>query len=351
MKISKQIIALTMATCITVSPFMVSANNEKGETDMLPINAELINEKPKELVEEYIKYEGKIANIEKDEKSNSILVKDNEEELNGHVYYLGEAVIILDAKTKEIVAADVLEEGMAVTVFSHKNSPTTMSLPPQSSPNLILVNQGDDTGTVAVSKFDDNFLNAEGTLKLIIEQETIMVNEEGEALEKEDLANKDLIVFYAVSTKSIPAQAPALKIILMNEEEELVEDLEEEVEDKQAKIQALDKIIINEEEISLENKLYSKDGMIMIPLRQIAEALGYEVTWDNPTRTAELTKGAQWTSVTIGQDNYNFAKMLVKLGSAPSLNNSSTFVPFTFLEEVLRVNLEITEAGVMKVIE
>ena len=89
----------------------------------------------------------------------------------------------------------------------------------------------------------------------------------------------------------------------------------------------------------------------MIPLRQISEALGYEVAWNNETRTAELTKGAQWTSVTIGEDNYNFAKMIVKLGIAPEIKEGSTFVPFTFLEEVLKVNLEIMESGMINITE
>lgn len=355
MKISKQIIALSLATCLTASPLMVSANNVKELVDIVPISGEVINEIEEELRPEYVKYEGKIVKIEKREKSNSILVKDNEEEeFSGQVYHLGEGVIIIDAKTKEIVDEKALKEGMMVTSFSHKNTPVAESMPPQSTPNIILINQGEDTATVNVSKFNEDLVNVENTVKILIEEKTEMVNQAGEKVEKEDLVNRDLIVFYSISTKSIPAQAPAHKIILLDEKEEPVieEELDEvEVEDKQAKIQALDKIIINEEEISLEKKMYSKDGMIMIPLRQIAESLGYEVTWDNARRTAELTKGPQWTSVTIGQDNYNFAKMLVKLGSAPSLNNSSTFVPFTFLEEVLQVNLEITQAGVMKIIE
>ena len=66
-------------------------------------------------------------------------------------------------------------------------------------------------------------------------------------------------------------------------------------------------------------------------------------------KTAELTKGAQWTAITIGEDNYNFAKMLIKLGTAPEVKDSSTYVPFSFLEEVLRVRVEITEKGMIEI--
>ena len=234
-----------------------------------------------------------------------------------------------------------------VTVFSHKNTPVAQSMPPQSTPKIILINQGEDTGTVNVSKFNEQLVNVENTLKLLVEEKTEIVNQAGEKVEKEDLVNRDLIVFYSVSTKSIPAQAPAQKIILMDGEDQIdEEDVEESKE-----IKVLDKIIINEEEISLENQLYNKEGVTMIPLREISEALGYEITWNNESRTVELTKDAQWTAVTIGEDNYNFAKMLIKLGVAPEIKEGSTFVPFTFLGEVLQADLEVTESGIISIVK
>lgn len=352
MKISKQIIALSMATCLTLTPLAVSANNEKEVIDMLPISAEVINEKPEELVAEYDEYTGKIVEITEKEELISILVKDSEEEFNGEVLHLNKDVIILNSKTKENMKMEDLKEGMKVTRFAHKNTPVLLSMPGQLTPQVIIVNE-EDTGSVNVSKFNVDLVNAENTLKLLVEEETIIVNEAGEKVEKGDLVNRDLIVFYSVATKSIPAQAPVQKIILMDQEEELIEETEEEVEEseKLKEISVLDKIVIDEKEISLDKELYNKDGMTMIPLRQISEALGYEVAWNNETRTAELTKGAQWTSVTIGEDNYNFAKMIVKLGIAPEIKEGSTFVPFTFLEEVLKVNLEIMESGMINITE
>lgn len=348
MKISKQIIALSLATCLTVSPLMVSANNEKDLMKIVPISAEVINEEQEKLVAEYIEYTGKIFEITEKEDLISILVKDNEEEFNGEVLHINKDVIILNSKTKENMKMEELKEGMEITRYAHKLTPVLLSLPGQLTPNVIIVNE-EDTGSINVSKFNEELVNVENTLKLLVEDETIIVNEAGEEVGKEDLINRDLIVFYSVATKSIPAQAPAQKIILMNEEEELVEETEEEVEEESKEIIVLDKVVINEEEITLENEMYNKDGVTMIPLRQIAEALGYEVTWNNESRVAELTKDAQWTAVTIGEDNYNFAKMLVKLGVAPELKDSTTFVPFNFLEEVLQVNLEVTESGIMNI--
>lgn len=351
MNISKKIMVLSLATVLTVSPIMANANSEK----------EVINVKSTEeaLVEkyelEYIKYTGKI--VERDEnQSNSILVKDNEEDLmNGEVYHINENVIILDGKTKNIVNRDELKVGITVTTYTHKNTPVALSLPAQRTPDVIVINEDEDSGFIEVSKFDEELVNAENKLKLLISEDTIIVDEAGEKVEKEDLANKDLIVFYTESTRSIPAQTTAEKIIILNEEEEVMIDERDEtevVEEEIQEIRVIDMLEINNKEINLEKEVYgNEEGVVMIPLRQIAEELGYEVKWNNETRSVELTKDVQWTSVTIGEDSYNFAKMIIKLGAAPELKEATTFVPLTFLEEVLKVNINITEAGIINIVE
>ena len=197
MKTSKQLIALSMATCLTLTPLAVSANNEKEVIDMLPISAEVINEKPEELVAEYDEYTGKIVEITEKEELISILVKDSEEEFNGEVLHLNKDVIILNSKTKENMKMEDLKEGMKVTRFAHKNTPVLLSMPGQLTPQVIIVNE-EDTGSVNVSKFNVDLVNAENTLKLLVEEETIIVNEAGEKVEKGDLVNRDLIVFYSV---------------------------------------------------------------------------------------------------------------------------------------------------------
>jgi len=55
----------------------------------------------------------------------------------------------------------------------------------------------------------------------------------------------------------------------------------------------------------------------MVPLRAIAEALGYKVTWNNETLSVTLDKDI---SLTIGEDNYiSGDNAPIKLGTAPEL--------------------------------
>ncbi|MEF3311905.1 stalk domain-containing protein [Paenibacillus sp. GYB004] len=82
-------------------------------------------------------------------------------------------------------------------------------------------------------------------------------------------------------------------------------------------------------------------GNTMIPLRLVAERIGFEITWVPDTMTAELKKGANWTTVTIGKDAYFFARMApMPLGAAPVLVESSTYVPLKFMTDILKADVK-----------
>ncbi len=88
-------------------------------------------------------------------------------------------------------------------------------------------------------------------------------------------------------------------------------------------------------------KYTNKKGMLMVSLRDVANQLNYEVNWNQRTKTADIKKGAQWTSVTLGKDSYFFAKMAPKaLGSAPVLQHNKVYVPVTFVSQILRIPVQ-----------
>lgn len=347
MKITNKVIAFSLATSLTLSPLIVSANDNKDMVKIMPINAEVINEKVIE--SKYINFQGKIEEINKNENGFSILVKANDEDEYGKIFHISEKVIMVSNKTNGFVDKDSLKKGMTVVGVYNKNTPTTLSLPPQLTPDVLIVKENEEPVAVHVDKFNKELTSSDNNLKLNLDDKVVIVDEDGKAVEDRNLEDKDLIVFYAISTKSIPAQTTPEKVIIMSEDK-VVEEPEEDVKEA-LEIKVLNKMNINEKELTLTNSAYkNKDEVVMIPLRQIAEVLGYEVKWNNETQSAELIKGAQWTTVKVGEDNYNFAKMLVKLGAAPELKDSKTFVPFTFLEEVLKVNVDIDQNGMAHII-
>lgn len=96
-----------------------------------------------------------------------------------------------------------------------------------------------------------------------------------------------------------------------------------------------------------ETKVYLKEnGTVMIPLRAVSEALGYKVKWNGDVNTVELTKGAQWIMVKLGEDYYCFGKMAPqKLGTVAELTEDRTYVPLNFAEEILKADVQMDETG------
>lgn len=81
---------------------------------------------------------------------------------------------------------------------------------------------------------------------------------------------------------------------------------------------------------------YEKDGVVMLPLRALSEAMGFTVEWQGETGTIILTKGPLYITLNAFADGYTFSRMApVMLGVAPVLENGVTFVPEAFVTEVL----------------
>ncbi|QJC53885.1 DUF3298 domain-containing protein [Paenibacillus albicereus] len=85
----------------------------------------------------------------------------------------------------------------------------------------------------------------------------------------------------------------------------------------------------------------SKDGVAMIPVRQVAEALGYKTKWTAKTSTLELSKGDTWTAVSKGLDSYSVDKSApVRLGAAPALDGKGRLtVPLALFTELLQATV------------
>ncbi|MPN40548.1 hypothetical protein SDC9_188086 [bioreactor metagenome] len=74
----------------------------------------------------------------------------------------------------------------------------------------------------------------------------------------------------------------------------------------------------------------------MVPLRAIAEALGYQVTWEQDTQTARLNSAI---SLEVGRDYYVYMRMApIELGTAPQLKDGSVYVPLFYFRDVLKMN-------------
>ena len=160
---------------------------------------------------------------------------------------------------------------------------------------------------------EKNFLDKTLQLKLNLADDTPIENLAGEALTAKDIVGKEVLVFYSVTTKSIPAQTAPEKVVLLEVEQSLLE--------------AVQHII--------DTDFYDVKGVKMVPLRLIAEQLGYTI---KSTGTgAILTKGTVSYTITRGTTTYGYNKALRQFEEAPALlEKNKTYVPVKFFEEIVQ---------------
>lgn len=235
------------------------------------------------------------------------------------------------------------EVGSVITGFYDIDAPMIMIYPPQYSADVVVVEGSEETvENIKVDFFDENLVSQDQSLKLNPSEETEVILKNGETFTG-DLKNKNLAVIYDVSTRSIPAITNPTKIIVLAEAEAHQKQGEKK-EEKQGEIEILPtnsdiskmEIVVENQKIEAPAAYLNDEGTVMVPIRAIAEALGFEVTWVGATRSVTVGKGI---SLTIGEDNYKYMRTApIELGTAPTLSAGVTHVPLNFFTEVVRIN-------------
>lgn len=243
-----------------------------------------------------------------------------------------------------------LTDGSKITVFTGSYEPTPLILPVQYTANVIIIN-GDQEGNVNIDTYladEEGYTNAANTLKIATADDTKIVDKD-EKEYKGDINKNDLIVFYDVSTKSIPAQTTPTKVVVLGENEIALKQIEaaknatpaptaapettvapEVTEAPQVSYAGLVNVVIGDKNVS---DVYAKDNTTMVPLREVAEAAGFTVTWDAENRAVILNDGVY--SLKIGENSYVKGKMMpLTLSAAPEIVNDLTYVPAEFFAEV-----------------
>ena len=106
---------------------------------------------------------------------------------------------------------------------------------------------------------------------------------------------------------------------------------------------AANTVTVNDKLLEGAECYVNESGNVMIPIRAVAENLGFEVGWDSGRIT--LTKLPIYITFAIGEDGYTFAKTApMAIGQAPELTNEKTYVPAAFFSEILLGEIS-TEQG------
>lgn len=270
---------------------------------------------------------GKVTEIRDFEgvKGSRIILLENEEGIVANIIVSNDTYVVNSA---EIVV------GSVVTGFYDGNAPMIMIYPAQYNTEVVVVNNEDEN--IKVDIFNKDLVSADNTLKLNISDDTEIVLQDGKPFNGE-LANRKLVVTYDISTRSIPAQTTPSKIVVLFEKAEHpnYDVTEEGKQDINIDVSNMD-IIVNDKKIEAPAAYTNKEGIVMVPLRAIAEALEFDVNWNGESQSVMVGKGI---SLKIAEDNYIYMKTSpIRLGAAPELVEGKTFVPLSFFKKVAHMN-------------
>jgi hypothetical protein len=270
-------------------------------------------------VQKYLQGEGV---VKEEFENNQLLVHINDMDVALNV---SEETIILDAKTglpgtlKDLKAGDL--------VYAYYSPAMTRSLPPQSFATVIVTEVEKDKTRPAyftvkeiISESDEEIrvLNDAGDLIARISKDApISPFKTKQVVSIKDIkVGSELFIWYDIVAMSYPGQTNVQKTVFIKTTSESI-------------------ININDQDIDLgELKIHEQNNQKMIPLRLVAETLGFEVTWDSSIRGAKLDDGSVKTTVVIGEDSYYKASskaigltQSIELGAKPELIDNTMYVP------------------------
>lgn len=124
----------------------------------------------------------------------------------------GTLVNFVVSPTTYFVDHVMLTLGDMVTGFYDTNAPVPMIFPPRF--NAIVMEKNSQYQNVEVDFFNSLLVSSDNNLRLNIAPWTQIVLENGQAF-TQNLENRNLIVIYGATTKSIPAQTTPYKIIVL----------------------------------------------------------------------------------------------------------------------------------------
>lgn len=137
-------------------------------------------------------------------------------------YMLMDDTLIFDQTGNMLSPEDVME-GSLLAVYAGAYTPAPMIMPPQYQASIIILldAESEETGFTCADTFVmvDGVLTGTGnTLALNLSEDVEIVDREGNPTQ-EELENKDLLVFYGASTRSIPARTTPSKIVVLGTNE------------------------------------------------------------------------------------------------------------------------------------
>ena len=271
---------------LAVSGGNVAFANTSAANDLVTISADVdatikptLGTEAQKEAESFISTEGKVTEISTATEDGTHVVTITNEQ-GGLRFSVSPSSNIIDRETGESISASELTEGMVVSVIYSELSPMGMSMPPFLGNATVIVANA-DKGNYVVGFFDNTLLNEKDQLLLNIGEDTILTHS-GKSkigITPEMIKDKNLLVFYTSTTRSIPAQTTPSFVMLLDS-----------------------KILIDPNPANETKK--DEETPALVPLRAAATAKDYTVTWQGKDNSILVKNIDSLMEITIGKSTY-----------------------------------------------
>jgi len=311
----KKIISIVaaIATLTTMTGYAQDAVSEEIQGDVMLISEEA---PAAELgyISNYMTTFGKIKEV-----SEASITVESAEGME-MVFNFDKSSYLIDANT--VLPFDINNRETDDVVIFHSTA-MTRSIPPQSFAYAVMGNIKEDTKIPMYTEVEKVTESEDGVVITTERGEkeiTLLKDAEiSPYLTRNIVTAADLcegakvLLWYDTMTMSIPAYASSDRAVIL----EGIGDVT---------VGGID-IDLNENE-----EVYEENGVEMVPVRTVAETLGFEVNWEDATQSVTLVKDNFTSNIVIGDRKAGMNKAIVELLTAPVLKNDKTYVPMDYFE-------------------
>jgi len=310
----KNVLALGMALAM-VSGTVAYANDAVVVELPAPLEVEttqeitaVSEEVEKEASADFIVSEGIVLDVTTSESGAVIVMTSNEE--GGLRFAVSDTSIIVDRVTGAYITAQDITVDMVVAVVFPSTSPMGMSMPPFLG-NVSVVVANADAGGFVVGSFDDNFLDEANQLVINIDEEMTVLADTGVSkigVVADMVKGQNALVFYDVTTRSIPAQTTPSFVLILEKAEVAVDEYEGILEEA---------------------------GVELIALRKTAEEMGYTVVWQGKDKPVLVEDDVTSMEIVIGDVVYRVDGEEKEAAAASTLVDGILFVSSDIFEWII----------------
>jgi len=219
----------------------------------------------------------------------------------------------------------VLESEVAVgdKIYIYHDDCMTVSEPPQTKAQAILTNLDEQHAPAQLLTVESLKRNSDGSIRVLANNSSIYVTLPADIpispLQTRNIVSLDDIqlgtrffAWYDQVAMSLPGQATAYRAVLPMQNDYTFPIAAD-----------------GQEEAVSEGHIF--DSVAVVPIRAVAESLGYTVTWNQEKKIVSLVKGDVRIMIQVGEDQYtqtqNGAIQAVSFGTAMVNDNGRCWVP------------------------